>query len=302
MLEIEKAASADKLNKYYELKVSYGNEPGFYFDAAQYLFEKGFKKNALDILLNATEISDGNSSILRAIGYTLENWKYFDEAIKVYGQLLELDSNDLYSYRDLAWAFYQNGNYQRAVDLLYDAITLNTESGEFNNLSFKSLLLNEMNAMISIHKEVLDLSKIPAVLIRPLPSNLRIVLDCNKQDLQNIIIREPGGAECSTTNTVSKNGGFIVRNQYNHYRDNGYYYSYMGPIDYQIKNAREGKYKIRIDYSAYNYYDYKFSGHIPTFIRITSFKDFGNPNQAIFVENVNVDNQAGIIEIGEIKW
>ncbi|MEI9806734.1 MAG: hypothetical protein WDO16_01975 [Bacteroidota bacterium] len=141
-------------------------------------------------------------------------------------------------------------------------------------------MLSEMNAMIALYKDQLDLSAIPSALIRPIATDLRIVLDCNKGSLSGVSIREPGGAICNYSKPVTKNGGILNSEQY------GYSYYYYGPAEYQVMHAVNGKYKVSL-----NYYDYQsYPGKIPAFVRMVTFRNFGKVNQSIKVENVIMDN------------
>ena len=284
----------EKIAKYNRLKIEFGDQPGFYLDMAQHLFETGYRKEALSVLFSAADIAGGNQQILKAIGYTLETWKQFDEAINLYRELLSANENDLQTYRDLALTYYQNGNYQMAVDVFYQGITKLQDNYENVNGTMKSMMLQEMNAIIALHKDILDLSKINKQLIRPLAIDLRITFDCNNRNLYNSIsIVEPGNKTCSYSKPESANGGLLTQD--------GYYYGYNDtPAEYQIKNAKEGKYKLKVNYSGYNGY---YNGvRIPTVIKITTFKNLGKAGQAIQVENVIMDNQYGEVEIGEVKW
>jgi TonB-dependent SusC/RagA subfamily outer membrane receptor len=289
--EIKETAYTEKKTVYERLKPQHEDEPGFYFDMAQHFFESGLKDDAMEILMNAAEASNGSYQVVRAMGYVLESWKQFDDAIIVYEQLMDDYPGNLYSWRDLAWACYQDGKYQRAIDVLYAAIKNNTHQMEWWNLSVKAMMLSELNAIIALHKDELNLMAIPAALIKPIPVDMRIVLDCNKGSLGAVSIKEPGGATCSYSKPVTKNGGALSTGQY------GYSY-YGGPVEYQVKNALNGKYRVSI-----NYYDYNsYPGKIPAFIRMVTFRNFGKTNQTIKVENVIMDNQFGEVEIGGIKW
>ena len=150
-------------------------------------------------------------------------------------------------------------------------------------------MMNEMNAIITMHKSRLDISAIPGELVKSLPVDLHITLDCNIGNLGNVSVRELGGITCSYWNSVTKNGGTI---------QNGYNWYYGSPVEYQVKKAPAGKYRISV-----NYYDrYSNNNRIPSVIRIMKFKNFGKENQSIEIENVMMDNQYGEVEIGEVKW
>lgn len=287
--ELKGAPVSEKLNVYGRLKDEYGGEAGFYFDVAQHLYESGLHKQALEILMNAAEAANGSQQVTIAMAYILEHWHRYEEAIDIYEQLIDDSPTILNLHSNLAWAHYQIGHYQEAVDILFNAIKTNTGQTESANLYVKSMLLNEMNAIIQMHKDKLDISHIPSTLIKSLPVDMRIVIDCNKGNMSNVRIKEPGGAICDYANPTTKNGGTV---------HHGYYWYYTNPFEYQVKKAPEGQYKISV-----NYYDsYFYPGKIPSVIRIRKFKNFGRENQSIEIENVIMDNQNGQVEIAEVKW
>ena len=288
--EIKAADNTEKLAVYEKLANQYGEEPGFYLDVAQTFYEAGMIEDANTIMMNAIEVSNGSFQVKRAIGYIYENQKRFKDAILIYEQLRDEYPDNLHSHRDLAWAFYQDGQYQEAVNTLYAAIKMTTRDFDANNLALKSMMLAEMNAIISVHSNILDISAIPKELIRPMPADLRVVLDCNKGNFGNVTINEPGGQQCSSARPVTKNGGMFLGN-------NGYS-SFNTPVEYQVRNAVKGKYRIKVNY--YNYYSYP--GRIPTYIRIVVFRNFSKDQQSISIENAVMDNQYGEVEIGEVKW
>src|SRR5688572_346791 len=284
--DIKETLNREKYQTYMQLREHHSSEPGFYFDMAQHFFESGLKNEAYEILMNAAEESQGGTKALKTVGFILESWEWFDKAIEVYGGLAENDPSKLEIQRDLALAWYQLGNYQQAVTILYNAIIRNMYDNEYAKTALKATMLNEMNAIIALHKDSIEISFIPSSLIRPLSSDLRIIIECNASNLNNISIKEPGGETCSYANPVTKKG-FI---------DNNYYW-YDVPVEYQTKNAKEGRYKIVVN----SYYN-SWEKDVPDLIRIMTFKNFGKPGQQIKIENVIMDNQYGEVEIGEVRW
>jgi hypothetical protein len=153
------------------------------------------------------------------------------------------------------------------------------------------MMLQEMNAIISLHKDVLDISAINKQLIRPITVDLRIVWDCNTQGMYNAVsVVEPDGKRCYEWGAQTTKGKM---SRFAYYEDHA--------REYQVKEAKEGIYKLRINYNDY-YYKNNNALKIPTMIRITTFKNLGKPGQSLSVENVIMDNQNGDIEIGEVKW
>jgi TonB-dependent SusC/RagA subfamily outer membrane receptor len=287
LVEIKEVERDEKWNKYKQLQVVHGSSAGFYLDIAQHLHESGYQKEAILVLSNAAEVSAGNLSVLKAMAFMLEQWGEYNEALDLYLQISKSNPNDIKAYRDIALVYYQKGAYQKAVDVLYEGITKNTEAFENTNTEVKALLLNDLNAIVAIHKDGLDLSAINAAILKPVPLDLRIVVDCNNSYSYNqLSIVEPGGAVAQQAGSKTKNGGYIA-----------YGYNY-GTREYGIKEAKTGKYKVRI-----NYYDhYRRNTGFPVMIKLTTFKNFGMWDQSIHIENVIMNNQNGTVEVAEIKW
>ena len=284
LAELKAVPLNQKLAMYRELQVSYGNEPGFYFDVADHLYKSGFKKEGLQALSNAAEVSAGNIPVLKAMAFVLEEWKEYDEAIRLFQQV-QRSMNDPMSIRNLAWAWYKKGNYQKAVDLLYEAVSANYSQQEGMYQPVKAMILGELNAIISLHGKELDLSGINTSIVRPLPVDLRILVDGNIPGIPGqVTITEPGGG-IAVPYQRAKNVAGDIQNQY-------------GINEYQLREAKKGNYAIRV-----NYYDaYRQTMDVPVFVRITVFRNFGKAGQSIEMQNVVLDNQNGNIEIGEVKW
>lgn len=284
--EIKEVSLAGKLQYYATIRTLYADDAGFYIDMAQHLFESGFRNEATTVISNAAEVSNGDVSVLLSIAYSFENWKEFDKAIEMYRQVLSVQPDNLQIYRDLAWALYQGGKRQEAVETFYNAIKQNFETSEYYHVYTKASMLSEMNSIIAAHRDSLDFSRIPSNLILPMPVDLRIVLAGNVGYLNDMEIREPGSKICSPQIPVSKNGGYLDRS-----------WSYYGNSGaYNIKKAVEGRYRISI-----RYYDY-YRNNKPQMVRIIYIKNYGRKEQRLSIQNVIMNNQNGMVEIGEVEW
>ena len=287
MVEWKNAATNEKMQVYEQLVQQYGEDPGFYLDMADLLFKIGSKETAMDVLMNAPEAANGSMEVNIAIAYILESWGNYSEAAMIYEQLVKEYPQQLAMHRNLAWTYYRQGYCQQAINTLYDALQINLGYQENANLNLKIIMLRELSAIVQMHKADVNINFIPPGLIQPAKADLRLVLDCNTGYAGNVKINEPGGQAATQSRSLTKNGGMIMG-------DNNYY-NYT-PVEYQIKNARKGKYKIN------TYYYGGYYAGMPSYIRIVSFKNFGKKDQHIAVENVVMNNQSGEIEIGELNW
>lgn len=286
--EIREKAKDDMYANYLLKRESMGKNSAFYFDMAQVLYESGQVKVAIRVLSNLAEMENENHQLLRAMGYVLESWGMYDEAIKVYEKVLAIKEEEPQSYRDLALAYEGKGDHQRAVDILYKSLTSNWFQYEDRYRGLKSLILDEMNAIIA-RNNTIDLSKINAGVIKPLPVDLRVVIDWNKDETDiDLHIIEPGGDTCYYQRKLTRSGGRLSEDF-----TQGY-----GPEEYQVKQAKNGRYLIRVNY----YGDRYQQQQTPSFIKLTIYKNFGKPNQTVTTESIIMDHQTGMIEIGEVKF
>ena len=288
MQEIARSDNYEIMETYSALEKDYGTNAGFYFDMADFFFKRGQHQRAKNILYNAAEFCDGNRNGLVDIAYTLESWMDFDEAINIYKNILIENKNDLAVRRDLALAYFQNGKYQEAVDNYYSIITSEIND-DFHYGNLKQIALNEMNAVIALHKDKLNLSMINLKLVRILGVDLRISIEDNmKNYIDQVKVEEPSGESCSIRQPDTKSGGHFTSCRNDHY--------FKGEAEYSIKNAKKGSYRVIMD--TYNYYE----SRIPCFVRVIEFKNFQRPNQTLVVKTMNLDNQYGAVEIEDINW
>jgi TonB-dependent SusC/RagA subfamily outer membrane receptor len=292
--EIKETELSQKLAKYNELKKEYGHSAAFNMDISEHLYSCGLNNEAFTALMNALDIVHVDFFMQRTAGFILERWKQFEAAEEIFANLIAEHSAELYLYSDLAWVYYQQSKYQQAVDLLYKGIQINFGTDENNKAGLKAMLLNDMNAMIEMHRSQLDLSAINPTLIKALPADLMIVVEDNNRGRVGLEVYEPGIHSMVVNGNPSKSGGFITTEENNPY---GHFY-YSGIETYTRRMAAKGKYKIVVNYNGGSSYPVK----VPSFVRLKVFRNFGRPNQSIQIETIAMDNQRGNIEIREIKY
>lgn len=285
---MQNTPAPDLLDTYAALEKEYRNNTGFYFEMADFFFEKGRQEKAQELLYNAIELCQGNENGLRLAAYMYEKWKYFDKAIAVYKGILSRQPNNLLVKRDMALACFQSKDMERAVKTYYAIITAPDDN--YYSASVKEDALAEMNAILVLHKNEFDISYINHNLVKALPVDLRISIGSNNDYAGNARITEPGGETCSSTAPASKSGGRFTGDPYYSYRQN------LG--EYSTRQARPGKYSVKVD--AYDYSSYREK--IPSFVRVITFKNFQRENMTMETKIYNLDNQYGRVELDEIRW
>ncbi len=267
--QLAAAPSVMKLAEYEELKELHGSKPLFYIEVAQHLYAAGMKIKAKEVLFNAAEITNADPRVLRSIAFVLEEWKEFSDAISIYEDLPYKTDGVI---RDLAWAYYQVGRKQEAVDLIYTYITTKSSDHMAN-----AALLDDMNAMIAASKEI-STDKIPKSFLVAKPVDLRLVLSSSVNSVHYMEVEEPERRQKGVAPANTKA-----------------YYQYYSVI-YQVKHAVKGKYSVSVRHNDWE------GNTLPLLVKMIVLKNFGKPNQAIGVETYVMNNQSGLVEIAGMSW
>ena len=291
-LQDELVDSLDALDKtmrydrYLEMKEHHKNIPSFYFEMAGYFFKQKQNKEALRILSNLAEIQSENHQLLRTLGYMLEQWNDYANAIEIYKMVLEIKEEEPQSYRDLALAYAFSGNSKEALNLLYKALSKDWGLYENRYNGLREIILTEINVLAQ--KDAVQKIGIDTSILKPLPVDLRIVVDWNKDETDiDLHVIEPGGEKASYSNKLTKAGGRM---------SNDFTQGY-GPEVYEIKSAKKGVYKVKVDY----YGDRYQKESVPSFIKLTVFKNYGKANQTVSIKTIQLDDDEGMIDLAEIK-
>jgi TonB-dependent SusC/RagA subfamily outer membrane receptor len=290
MQQIKESGDKEVWDDYVELEKNHQGQAGFYFDMADHFFGRKLNDKGMEILLNGIESCYDNKKALKVAAYILETRKLFKEAIIIYEDIVRQSPGNLISKRDLALAYFQNGEYQKSVNMYYKVIS---DPGEeyYYHTGVKEVAMNEMNAVISMHKTVLDLSAINLNLVKQLPLDLKITVESNYGYVYDATITDPNMAESSYEKTSSKKDTrFTV----------GYGYRYDDVLnEYSVKKAIPGSYKIEVDAYRYNS---NYPGKTPVYVRVVVFKNFQKANQSLEVRHIAMDDQHGTVEVAEVKW
>jgi tetratricopeptide (TPR) repeat protein len=287
--EMKKAGSYELWDVFLELEKENQMDAGFYFEMANFFFEKGKSDKAQELMYNAIELCEGSREGLKLAAYMYEKWKWFDNAITVYKGILSGNENDLTVKRDLALAYFQNKNFETAVKTYYSIITAEQDS---YSITVIGNVLAEMNAILALHKNEFDVSYINQNLIKQLPVDLRITLESNHDFIGRVQFIEPGNIVCDSRNPNTVNGGRYTGNDYYDYN---YGYNFN---EYAVKQATSGSYRVKID----SYNSYWYGSEIPMYVRVVTFKNFNKENMKMEVKIYDLDNQYGVIELDEINW
>ncbi len=248
---------------YLRMKKEFGSSSAFYLDVADFFADKKDKQTALRILSTLVELEAENPELMRIVARRLQQLGEVKLAITIFEKLLEIRAEELQTHRDLALAYAENGQSQKALDMLYAILKKDWDNNDANDL--KETVLYEMNNVIARAKKPLNLKKIDKNLIKSMPVDVRITLDWSNNDMDiDLYLINPKGEECSY-HDQTKFGAYLSEDI-----TNGY-----GPEEILLKKAEKGKYKVKVDYYASNIQKQA----TPIVLQLSMYMYYGTPKQ-----------------------
>ncbi|WP_081979199.1 VIT domain-containing protein [Lacinutrix jangbogonensis] len=122
--ELSKAQNVEQAYKIYlAQRENYSSFPAYYIDVYDFFSQYKNSDYSLRILTNIAEIDFDNYELLRVFAYKLEAINNYKLASFIFDQVLKLRPEDSQSYRDLALAYQEIGETQKAFDLLNKIIS-----------------------------------------------------------------------------------------------------------------------------------------------------------------------------------
>lgn len=284
---LNELAKTLRYDAYLEIRQRKADEPAFYFEMADYFFRQKQAEEALRIISNLAEMRAEDHQLLRTVGYALEEWGYYTDAVDVYKAVLRIKEEEPQSYRDLALAHAMAGNRSEAVRLLYSVLTKEWGAYETRYRGLREIMMTELNVLMAGQQpEAFGVEK---AALQAAPVDLRVVIDWNKDETDiDLHVVEPGGEECYYGHRTTKNGGRIT---------NDFTQGY-GPENYEIRKAVKGTYKVRINY----YGDRYQKQQTPSFVKLSVFKNYGKPGQTVFIKTIKLESSEQIVDLAEIKF
>jgi tetratricopeptide (TPR) repeat protein len=282
---IQKTEKAGQYQKYLELRQAFTNSPVYYFNVADHFIKNG-------ILSKLAELDLDSYEAYKMLGYKLKQLGDFAGEVFAFKKVVELRPLDPQSYRDYGLALDDAGEHQKALDVLYTAMTKSYTADADNLYSgIQEVFLPEVNRIIALHKGKLNLSAIPKNLIKALPVDIRIVMDWNMNNTDiDLWVTDPNNEKCYYSHNRTDIGGRI-----SHDMTQGF-----GPEQFLLKNAIKGSYKIEINY----YGDRQATVAGPTTIMAELFTHYGTPQEKkeLIVLQMKKGATEGAVYIGDLDF
>jgi len=282
---LQYAAAGTEYTTYLKLKKEYGTTPSFYIDAAGFFSNAGKKDTAVTILSNLAELSIESPQLLRVLGSKLLDFKRPAEAAIVYEKVLRLKGEEPQSYRDLGLAYEANGDFQQAINTLYEVVRKDWDR-RFPGIEL--IVMNEINNILLTYPG-LESSFIDKRLLKNEPVNIRVILtwDTDNCDM-DLWVTDPQREKCYYENKLTQLGGKISNDF-----TGGY-----GPEEFMIRKAVTGKYLVQSNY---------FGTHsqallTPVNLHLVFITNFGKPSQKRQEVTIRLESKHDVIDVGTFSF
>jgi TonB-dependent SusC/RagA subfamily outer membrane receptor len=288
---IRQTDKAAQYQKYLDLRTSFSSNPLYYFDVADYFIKTGNKELGIRVLSNLAELDLESYELYKMLGYKFKQLEDYPAEVYVFRKVTQLRPLDPQSYRDYGLALEDAGQHQQALDVLYSAM-IKSYTNEADGLyaGIQEIFLPEINRIIALNKGKLNLKNIDKDLIKPLPTDIRIVMDWNMNNTDiDLWVTDPANEKCYYGHRFTAIGG---RNSHDMTRG-------FGPEQFMLKKAIKGTYKIEINYFGNS--QVTIAG--PTTIMAELFTHYGTPQEKkeIIVLQMKKD-ASGAVYVGDLDF
>jgi tetratricopeptide (TPR) repeat protein len=277
-------------SEYLILRKEYYNTPTFFMDVSDYFKSINEEALALQIVSNLVEIELDDHELMRALAYKLEAFKAYNLALEVYKEVLKLRPEEPQSYRDLALAYKNVEDYQKAFDLLLHLIEGNLlekdEDERYQGIAHLAYV--EACHLIQSHGEALQITEIQKRDFIDFKMDIRVVVDWNHDNTDlDLFVLTPENEKVYYGHEFSKEGGRLSNDMIDGY----------GPEEFMVRTGLKGNYEILVNY--FSDQVQKISG--PTTLKVTIYTNYGRLNEMKDTKILRLDKNDGELAVGRIS-
>ncbi len=269
---------------------------GVYLTEARRRAESGDVDGAMRVLSSIIEEHPGRGDALRLVGYRLLDMRQPAQAARLFRQVQKQRPFEPHSYRDLAHALEQSGQYGLSA-LNYEIVL----AGTWHNRFRQELKLVAQEEYAHMMQEAIRDKRVSTKLAnlfgerleqmaRPQSqSDLRVTISWNTDATDiDLWVIEPDGTKCFYSHNRTSSGGELSQDQ-----TQGY-----GPERYQIAKAQPGVYTILVHYFGVN--ANLLGGETHVSVTVTRFA--GTPKEQSERHTVILKQHNEQVEVCKVKF
>jgi tetratricopeptide (TPR) repeat protein len=249
------------------------------------------KATSLQILTNLAELDFQNHELFKLFGFKLREMGEGELAEFIFRKILHWRPQEPQSYRDYALALLDNKKYQAALDTLYRALTYDyPEDIRDDYDGIEEILITDLSHLAHRYGDKVSMKDIPKEILRPMPVDVRVVLNWNMDDIDmDLWVTDPRGEKCFYKNKETTIGGRISDDF-----TNGY-----GPEQFLLKKAVKGTYQLQVHYYGDN--GAKLAGKTTLLVEIYTNYGRASEERKLLTLQLNEEEKEGVY-VGEFTF
>jgi len=240
---------------------------------------------SLQLLKNQAVLYNDNPEKLKTIAYLMQEINAYEASINVYKSIFTLRPNYAQSYRDLANAYVEKNNYKMAWRL-YMSYML--QGKNISNLAIGDLLYNEMEWLYYNRKNQAGIKEsfVPKnASIQDFRNEVRIVIEWNTSEAEfELEFVNPDKQVYTFEHSLIANEALIISE-----KETGY-----SSKEFLISDLKNGEWMMNINYLGNKNTD-------PTYFKVTTYENWGYPNQTKQVTVFKFKNERKKIQLFVFK-
>ena len=256
----------------------------YYVDAAQY-FQTIDPKLADEVRSDLAYIARNNTKALRTLSYLYELVNDTGNIVLVNERIAKIAPSESQSYRDLALAYQNDEQYDKALELYINMLGEQIMGVNFNGL--EKPLRSELSRLVALHKDKIDYSRLPNEWLRTdFKIDMRMTIDWSDKSVPfEFQFVNPQKKFFKWTHTLEETRDRLKAEQKEGFQTE----------EFIIDDAPAGEWLINVQYLG-NEGDYV----LPPFLKYTVYRNYGTPKETKEVRVIKLFKQVDKVTLGKV--
>jgi len=256
----------------------------YYVDAAQY-FQTIDPKLADEVRSDLAYIARNNTKALRTLSYLYELVNDTGNIVLVNERIAKIAPSESQSYRDLALAYQNDAQYDKALELYINMLGEQIMGVNFNGL--EKPLRSELSRLVALHKDKIDYSRLPNEWLRTdFKVDMRMTIDWSDKSVPfEFQFVNPQKKFFKWTHTLEETRDRLKAEQKEGFQTE----------EFIIDDAPAGEWLINVQYLG-NEGDYV----LPPFLKYTVYRNYGTPKETKEVRVIKLFKQVDKVTLGKV--
>lgn len=274
----------EQFNLYQKLSRTQESPLEFYVDASNY-FSALDKKLGDEVRADLAYISRNNTKALRTLAYVYDTRGDTKNMVLVNERIAKIAPQEAQSYRDLALAYQQDGQYNKALELYINMLGEQIKGVNFDGL--EKPLRSELSHLVALHKDKIDYNRLPNEWLRTdFDIDIRMVVEWSDRSVPfEFQFVNPEKKFFKWSHTLEDNRERLKAEQLQGFQTE----------EFIIDDASPGEWLINIQYLG-DESDYV----LPPFLKYTVFKNYGTPQETREIKVVKLFKQLDKVTLGKV--